>query len=116
MTDLFQSGSEWLMRQFQNYAAQTITYEGGSDIEVVATRSKTVFELQDSQGLYTKIESQDWVIRVADLEGQPARGDTITDSDGNVYEVLSLPGIPLWEYADYNREFYKVHSKLKGAA
>ena len=126
MSDLLNSGSEWLGVTMRAHAAASVTYTRGSgsyalEAEgVAATIGRTVFEVTDDYGLLTRVESRDYLIDAAELEafGEPQRGDQIRETLGGavqVFEVMAPSGEDHFRYSDAYRRTYRIHTKRVGA-
>ena len=108
----------WLAGKRKSYMAQTVTYSRGEDeVELLATLGSKVFRMPDEYGVDIRIETRDYLITAADLilDGSvvtPNPCDRITESGGEVYEVMS-PGAdePHWRYSDAYRRTLRVHTK-----
>lgn len=124
MSDLLGEGAAWLEGQRREHLTQTVTYRRGSqEVELPATKGRRVFEITDQGGLNTTLESTDWIVTAADLvlnlltneQITPRRGDQIVeviDEKTTTYEVLELPGVPTWAWADQRQISRRIHSKL----
>ena len=120
MTNLLQTGSEWLADQLKTHGSTEVIYVRGLDqVTVQATIGKTEFEIDDGSGIVERIQSRDYLIQAADLvlggsETLPLPGDRIHETQGGttfVYEVLSLGKEPCWRYSDPFRKLLRVHAK-----
>ena len=79
------------------YAAfgRTVAYSRpstGQSVSLVGRFAKNTVDMVDENGLHLRAESEDLYVRQADLAlggaaAVPARGDTVTDADGNLYDV-----------------------------
>jgi hypothetical protein len=123
MTNLLQTGSQWLGDQLLAHAATEVRYVRGLEQALVlATIGKTEYEIEDSAGAVVRVQTRDYLIRAADLVlgGSPALpqpGDRIHETDGDatfVYEVLSPGTEPCWRYSDPHRRLLRVHTKQVG--
>jgi hypothetical protein len=120
MTNLLQTGSDWLADQLKTHASADVIYEqGGSQVPVKATIGRTVFEVVDEYGLVEKYESRDFLIHTADLvlaavEILPKRGDRIRETQGAnafVYEVMAPGKEPHYRFSDPFRKLLRIHTK-----
>lgn len=120
MADLLETGSNWLEDQRTKHATRTVTYERGIDSAAVsATVGRTVFEVDNGQGVLERIESRDFLMLAADLllGGSPAlpqRGDRIRETQGAttyVYEVMAPGKEPEWRWSDAYRKTLRIHTK-----
>ncbi len=120
MSDLLSQGLSWLEDQRHQQLTRTVTYQrGGDEVELSATIGRTVFEQDDHVGGLTRIESRDFLIRVADLilaaeTTLPQPGDRIIETDSiatYTYEVMAPGTEPPWRYSDVNRLTLRIHTK-----
>ncbi|MCA9251275.1 MAG: hypothetical protein KDA54_09075 [Phycisphaerales bacterium] len=117
---MLKQGAAWLDGQRHTHLTQLVSYQRGTDsVELAATIGRTEFEQADEYGVLHRIESRDYIIRVADLvlAGEtvlPKAGDQIREADGNVvhvYEVMAPSGEPPWRYSDPYRVALRIHTK-----
>ena len=123
MTDLLQTGSDWLADQLKTNASREVTYRRSvASVAVQATIGRTIFETDDGSGLIVKSEVRDYLIQTAELllagdPVEPAKGDRIEEVDGTVtyiYEVASVGTEPCWRYSDPYRKLLRIHTRLIG--
>lgn len=121
MSDMISKGLAWQARMLKAAAGQTVIYRrGAASVPLSAVKGRSAFEVVDSGGLASTIESTDYLILPADLvlDGQvtlPAAGDRIDEVSGGityVHELMNLPGVPAWKYNDPHRSLLRVHTKL----
>ena len=119
MTDLLQTGSDWLEGQRHEHLSHAVTYcRGAESVELQATVGQTTFEVEREFGVQ-KVESRDFLIRATDLVlgGQPTepqRGDRVKETLGGqvvVFEVMAPGDEPPWRYSDPGRKTLRVHTK-----
>ena len=125
--NLLQQGSAWLESTRAAYATQQVTYAPaqGAPISVRATIGKSEFQVDDSSGLLTRLETRDYLILAADMveDGSPivpAPGDRISETaypgaPPVTYEVMSPAGQPAWRWSDPYRQTYRIHARLIGS-
>ena len=120
MTDLLQSGQNWLASKLKAHASQSVTYKRDSaEAELQATIGRSTYQQNDGEGIVTRSHVRDFLIDTADLVlssigSLPRRGDRIHQSDGGttiVYEVMSLGGEPPWRFSDPFRLKLRIHTK-----
>lgn len=120
MPDILAHGADWLAEQRIRHTSRTIVYVRDVDrIELSAVIGRTVFEQVDEYGTIHKLESRDFLVRVADLQlgGQPALpqpGDRIRESDSGrvfIYEVMAPGDEPPCRYVDAYRAMLRIHTK-----
>src|SRR4051794_37527237 len=121
--DLLAKASSWLEKTRAKHASQEVVYvRADSSTTLRATIGRSEFEMDEGNGLVTRVESRDYLILVDDLvlDDQPAEpqpGDRIVEgdlSDGVVYEVMAPVGQHCWRYSDPYRQTYRVHTKYVG--
>ena len=68
MTDLLQTGSDWLADRMKAHASRSVSYHRDGDLVAVqAVVGQTVFETDNGYGAVEKFESRDFLILTADL-------------------------------------------------
>jgi hypothetical protein len=75
---------------FYNTFGEAVTYarSGQTSLSITAIRSEANASGVDAGGVMVGVVGLDFLIKVAELTyGDPARGDTITDAAGRVYDV-----------------------------
>ncbi len=124
MTDLLQSGSEWLENRRTEHMARPVTYlRGAQTLEgVPATVGKTVFRLDTGYGQSERSEARDYLILashltlgVGDAPALPEPGDQIVEVAEGVaytYEVMAPGGEPAWRWSDPFFLTLRIHTKL----
>ena len=102
-------------------AGATVTYERGADsVDVTATSGASRIEMTSGDGSFTVIPARDYMIAVDDLvlnsvAVTPAPGDKITEECGGityVYRVLDLGSEPCYQFSDFGRTQFRIHTKL----
>lgn len=121
MTDLLETGLDYLARWQQAHHSQQVVYtRGAASITLTATLGRSEFEqVGDAVGL-VRYESRDFLIAAADLvlaSGAvlPAEGDRITWA-GQIYEVMAPGGAPAWRHCDPYNKRLRIHTKCVGTA
>lgn len=116
MADMLSKAAAWLAAQNRSHAATKGVYARGVDsVTIPAKRGRTLVETPDASGVMVQVEVIDWIVHVDELALNgipitPEAGDTFT-VDSVVYEVLALPGLPPWRWADAHRQEYRIHTK-----
>ena len=91
-----------------SYSQEEVTISG---ITAVSFDPAARADFLEMAGLWAGF--MDFQIKTVDLEGlEPARGDSIALSGGEVYRVLSPEGVPVWTYSDPEGKEIVVHTKL----
>lgn len=117
MSDLIQSGVEWLHARRTDHMSQAVTYQrGAQSASVSATRGSSPYEEIDADGIVHRHQTRDYIVRTADMlfTGVPIKpqdGDKIVDGT-QTYTVCSLSGDPPWRYTDAHRAGMRIHTKL----
>jgi len=119
MTDLLQTGSQWLEGMRHSHASHSVTYHrDAANVTLNATVGTSTFEIATTNGI-EPYETRDFLVRTADLilSGSPvtpARGDRIKEvlnGDTVIYEVMSPGTEPPWRYSDGDRLTMRIHTK-----
>jgi hypothetical protein len=124
MTDLLQTGLDWLADQLKTYASRPVVYRREAyEVTVQATVGRTLLKLDDGYG-GVRIEwtDRDFLIHAADLviDGSPTlpeRGDVIRETQGSktfIYEVMAPGKEPAWRWSDVFRKVLRIHTKQVG--
>lgn len=120
MADILQRGSDWLEDQRHTHATRTVTYKQDvNSISLAATIGRTIFEIDNGQGVLERIESRDFLVLATDLvlvglPVLPRRGDRIRETQGAttyVYEVMAPGKEPEWRWSDPYRKTLRIHTK-----
>lgn len=122
MTNLLQSGIQWLNGTLKASAAVDVTYARGADtVDLMASRGSTRAEVSDGEGNMTlKTVIDDWIIDAADLIlagelTEPDDGDEIRLTVGEteyVYTVFPIAGEPCFRPSDAYGTRLRIHTKL----
>ena len=100
--------------QMQSLAVEIgYTPLGGGELPVRAVVGRTVFRSTDVDGIWTRIETRDFIVGKALIDFEPQVGDEI-EFLGNTYEVLSPNGEPAWRWSDAFHTAYRIHAKHTG--
>lgn len=119
MTDLLQTGAQWLADQQAEQCAHAVTYtRAGVSATVQALVGASEWELPDAGGPALMVTTRDYIIRVADLRLSgaaitPARGDRITESVGGsteIFEVMAPEGEQHYRHTDQYGYAYRIHT------
>ena len=120
MTDLLQTGSDWLANKLKAFASVNVIYQRGLEqVTVAATIGKTEFEIDDGAGILERFQTRDYLVHGSDLvlggsPTLPKSGDHIHEIQGCVkfvYEVIAPGTAPCWRYSDPYRQVMRVHTK-----
>lgn len=119
MTNMLADAAAWVADEQENSCANPVTYWRGSiSVAIDAVIGQTAWEVQDEDGILTRVVSRDFLIRVEDLlhSGsliEPARGDLIKEVvAGTTYthEVLAPGNAPVFAMDPF-RIRYRIHTK-----
>ena len=100
--------------QMQSLAAEVgYTPLGGETRSIRAVVGRTVFRATDVDGIWTRIETRDFIVPKELLASEPQVGDEIGFL-GRTYEVLSPAGEPCWRWSDAFHTAYRIHAKNTG--
>lgn len=117
MPNLMTRGATWLGSRLQTAGGRSVTYRRGNQepVTLTATPTRIVYEVAQSDGLVTQVESWDWIITAVDLGFDPIPGDEIRETIGGVdkvYEVFEIGTKPCFEWTDTAGVLLTVHSRL----
>ena len=112
---MIQSGIEHMRAiQMQSVASEVVYRRiGGNAHTVKAVVGRTVFRSTDVDGIWTRIETRDFIVPRGSLGFEPQVGDEI-EFLGCTYEVLSPNGEPAWRWSDAFHTAYRIHTKHTG--
>lgn len=86
---------------------------GGEARTVRAVVGRTVFRSTDENGIWTRIETRDFIVPKEQLPSPPQVGDEL-EFLGCTYEVLAPNGEPCWRWSDAFHTAYRIHAKNTG--
>ena len=112
---MIQSGVEHLRAiQMQSVASEVVYRRLGGEAKTVkAVVGRTIFRSTDVDGIWTRIETRDFIGPRGTLGFEPQVGDEI-EFLGNTYEVLAPSGEPAWRWSDAFHTAYRIHAKHTG--
>ena len=112
---MIQSGIAHMRAMQMQSVASEIVYKrlGGDALSVKAVVGRTVFRSTDVDGIWTRIETRDFIVPKEFLASEPQVGDEI-EFLGNTYEVLAPAGEPCWRWSDAFHTAYRIHAKNTG--
>ena len=112
---MIKSGIETLRAIQMASVASEVVYKrlGGDALSVKAVVGRTVFRSTDVDGIWTRIETRDFIVPKEFLASEPQVGDEI-EFLGNTYEVLAPSGEPCWRWSDAFHTAYRIHAKNTG--
>lgn len=100
--------------QMERLAAEVgYTPLGGEARTLRAVVGRTVFRSTDESGIWTRIETRDFIVPRDQLPAEPQVGDEIAFL-GNTYEVLAPGGESAWRWSDAFHTAYRIHAKHIG--
>ena len=100
--------------QMQSLAVEVgYTPLGGEARTIRAVVGRTVFRSTDVDGIWTRIETRDFIVPRELLSSEPKVGDE-TELHGYTYAVLSPAGEPCWRWSDAFHTAYRIHAKNTG--
>ncbi len=125
MADMLKTGAQFLADSQKTYASRSVTYtQGAHSITVDATVGRTTFKFSDEQAnLRIVFGDRDYLIPAAQLvvngvQIEPARGDTITDTNdptGTTTWLVAPPTgaskEPAWRWGDAHKIRLRIHCK-----
>ena len=112
---MIKSGIEALRAiQMANVASEVVYRRlGGEALSVKAVVGRTVFRSTDESGIWTRVETRDFIVGKALIDFEPQVGDEI-EFLGSTYEVLAPSGEPAWRWSDAFHTAYRIHAKNTG--
>jgi len=116
VADALQSGLAWLHAQRAAHLASDAVYHpagSGSPYPLAVTASQVRQEQIDAGGFPVLATVMDFIVTVADMTAEPARGDQIV-FDGRTYEVCALGEDDGWRFTDASRLAYRIHTRDLG--
>lgn len=100
--------------QMQSLAVEVgYTPLGGETSTIRVVVGRTVFRSADESGIWTRIETRDFIVPKELLASEPQVGDEI-EFLGHTYEVLAPSGEPCWRWSDAFHTAYRIHAKHTG--
>jgi hypothetical protein len=124
VTDLLQTGQEWLADQLKEHASRQVVYQrGATELVVQATIGRTLMKLDDGYGgIRMEWTDRDFLIQAADLligaaVVTPERGDRVRETVGvntSVFEVMAYGDEPPWRFSDPFGKLLRIHTKFIG--
>lgn len=100
--------------QMQSVASEVVYKRlGGDALSVKAVVGRTIFRSTDVDGIWTRVETRDFIVSKELLAFEPQVGDEI-EFLGNTYEVLAPSGEPCWRWSDAFHTAYRIHAKNTG--
>ena len=100
--------------QMANIASDVVYRRlGGETAAIKAVVGRTVFRSTDESGIWTRVETRDFIVAKELLSQEPEVGDEI-EFLGHTYEVLSPNGEPAWRWSDAFHTAYRIHAKHTG--
>lgn len=117
MPNLLANAMTWLHAERQAKLAESVSYQriaGGAALSIQGTRGRTAGEKLIESEWSGSAGVMDWIFRaedfiVSDEFTPPALRDTVTESDGTIWDVVEIPGEPVWRYSDTFRNAIRVH-------
>ena len=112
---MIQSGIEHMRAMQMQSVASEVVYKrlGGDALSVKAVVGRTIFRSTDVDGIWTRVETRDFLVTNSQLGFEPQVGDEI-EFLGNTYEVLAPSGEPCWRWSDAFHTAYRIHAKNTG--
>jgi hypothetical protein len=100
----------------RNNAGQTVTYRrGGLSVSLAATPCDSRAEV-DLQFGVLNLAPKDWIITASllvlnSVTVTPQKNNTIEESDGTIWQVLSDGVEPPWRYSGPTQDMLRIHTK-----
>ena len=112
---MVKSGIEHLRAIQMASVAADVVYRpfGGEALPVKAVVGRTVFRSTDESGIWTRVETRDFIVPKELLPSEPQVGDEV-EFLGGTYEVRAPNGEPCWRWSDAFQTAYRIHAKHIG--
>ena len=112
---MIQSGIGHLRAIQMQSVASEVVYKRleGEPLAVRAVVGRTVFRSTDADGIWTRVETRDFIVPKELLPFEPQVGDEV-EFLGATYEVLAPNGEPAWRWSDAFHTAYRIHAKHTG--
>ena len=110
---MLETGTAHLAASLAQHASVDITYTKRKVSKPIkATRGSTPFEASDAEGIIHRTTTRDYLIAKTKwpFTEDPEDGDRIVDGN-DTFVVRSVPGQPVWRFADPGNNLYRVHTK-----
>lgn len=124
MSDLLQTGAQFLNDRLETHVSQTAVLEregSTTNPAVLVTLGETEFPRLSQDGLTTEDRTQDLLANVPQytldgVEVEPEPGDVLTIAGIGRF-VVTAPGgnEPAWRYSDRHNTRYRIHTRLAQA-
>lgn len=123
MTNFLESANRWLSGQIDQHLSSSVVYKRGSlAVPVNASKGRTTFEIQDSNGILIAVESRDFLITADNLvldgiRSIPEVGDRIVETRDGVFEAYEVSNFGLeqpYRYCDPHRIKLRIHTRYVG--
>ena len=100
--------------QMQSLASEAVYRPLGGEAHTIrAVVGRTVFRSPDENGVWTRVETRDFIVTREQLPSEPQVGDEV-EFLGGTYEVLAPAGEPCWRWSDAFKTAYRIHAKHTG--
>ena len=111
---MIRTGIDALRAVQLDFLVSDATYRRGAEARSVkAVVGRTVFRSTDESGIWTRVETRDFIVPKELLPSEPQVGDEV-EFLGGTYEVLSPNGEPCWRWSDAFQTAYRIHAKHIG--
>lgn len=119
MTDLLRKVQQRQWATLKRLSGELVTYAIGDesieDLTMVRGQTRFANSLSDGEAAI-ELRTIDWLVDPKDLlidnvQVEPKIGATITDADGEVYELLDLGNGMAWSPADGRKERIRIHTQ-----
>ena len=112
---MLEDAASWLTAMCNESLAVVVSWRprGGPAREIPAVVGRTVFRSTDADGIWTRVETRDFIVPKEQLPFEPQVGDEV-EFLGATYEVLAPNGEPAWRWSDAFHTAYRIHAKHTG--
>lgn len=115
MANLMDKMLGFVRAQRKNACARQVVYRfaQGGEAVCLATIGKSLFRVDDINGITTRTRSLDFIIEADELPREPQRGDGIIYQD-KLFEVNAPDGEPCWHWSGDDCRTYRIHAHSLG--
>ena len=116
MQNLMDRMNEFVRAQRKASCARDVLYRfaQGGEVKCAAVLGKSLFRVDDINGLTVRTRSLDFIIEADELPTEPQRGDGII-YQGKLFEVNAPEGEPCWHWSGDDCRTYRIHAHSLGA-
>lgn len=117
--NMLRDGAAWLHAKRHEKLVESVSYlrvGAVTSTTLAATRCRPAGDQMAEDQVMISGQAMDWIFRAEDFEGAagvpPVCRDTITATDGTIWEVAEIGGEGCWRYSDEYQNAIRVHTVL----